>query len=155
MMIGTYLGKSVSFKDQWLLYEALRSTASIIFAVASVWLALIYPDRLKSPYTKTSIDPVYKKGFKQLFTPIINSIYVLCAVLLVGILVPIIKELNLSDAFIPWLRAASMLLLTSLTMFQIYTVLSLLTPIANIMNKHEQDAHVINLLDALTKHPKK
>ncbi|MCO6561143.1 MAG: hypothetical protein J6574_08585 [Gilliamella sp.] len=153
-MIGTYLGKGVRLTDQWLLYEALRSTASIIFAVASVWLALIYPDRLKSPYTKTSIDPVYKEGFKQLFTPIINSIYVLCAVLLVGILVPIIKELNLSDAFIPWLRAASMLLLTSLTMFQVYTVLSLFIPIANIMNKHEQDAHVTNLIDDLTNHPK-
>ena len=76
VIIGTaaFYGSAVRFSEQWVLYEALRSTASIIFAVAGVWLAIIYPDRLKSPYSKPSADPIYRKGFKQLFSPVIHSI---------------------------------------------------------------------------------
>lgn len=44
---GYYFGKNVPFHEQWPLYEALRTTASIIFAVVGAWLAIIYPERLK------------------------------------------------------------------------------------------------------------
>ena len=52
-------GNNVAFEKQWVLYEALRSTASIIFAVAGVWLASVYPYRLKHPFVSTPPDPTY------------------------------------------------------------------------------------------------
>lgn len=70
-MIGVawYLGANIRFEEQWVLYEALRTTASIIFAVVGVWLAIVYPERLKSPFSQTFSSPVYRRGFKQLFFP--------------------------------------------------------------------------------------
>lgn len=145
---AAFYGTAVRFSEQWALYEALRSTASIIFAVAGVWLAIIYPDRLKSPYTKSSTDPIYRKGFKQLFSPVIHSIAVLVAVLLVGILAPLVKQIPLALSYMHLLRAVSMAFLALLTTFQIYTVLSVLIPVLNILDKHDQDAHVVDILSS-------
>lgn len=150
VIIGTaaFYGSAVQFSEQWVLYEALRSTASIIFAVAGVWLAIIYPDRLKSPYSKSSTDPIYRKGFKQLFSPVIHSIAVLVAVLLVGLLAPLVKQIPSAMCYIHQLRSASMAFLALLTTFQIYTVLSVLVPVLNILDKHDQDAHVVDVLSS-------
>lgn len=48
LIFSAYFGKNVPFSSQWPLYEALRTTASIIFAVVGAWFAIIYPERLKN-----------------------------------------------------------------------------------------------------------
>lgn len=45
-------------------------------------------------------------------------------------------------------RSASMAFLALLTTFQIYTVLSVLVPVLNILDKHDQDAHVVDVLSS-------
>ncbi|HGG9889900.1 TPA: hypothetical protein ACJKCP_002067, partial [Neisseria meningitidis] len=122
-MIGVawYLGANIRFEEQWVLYEALRTTASIIFAVVGV---IVYPERLKSPFSQTFSSPVYRRGFKQLFSPVISSIFILSIVLLVGLLAPLLKHIEAIIQYIPLCRKISFSLLASLTMWQIYTVLS-------------------------------
>ena len=90
---GICFGGDIKFEQQWVLYEALRTTASIVFAVAGAWIAIIYPERLKAPFKgeKTQIDSSLKH-YRSLFSPIVNSIFILCAVLIVGILAPIFKQ---------------------------------------------------------------
>ncbi len=152
IVASIFFGQTVKFSEQWVLYEALRTTASIIFAVAGVWLAIIYLDRLKSPYKKSSYDPVHLKGFAQLFSPVINSVITLCAILLVGITAPILKQLIEPEEYIIYFRQASMGFLALLTMFQIYTVLSVLVPVLNIIDKNEQDKHATEIINKLKGH---
>ena len=142
-------GNNVAFEKQWVLYEALRSTASIIFAVAGVWLAIVYPDRLKNPFVSTPQDPTYKRGFSLLFSPIIHSIVIICIVLFVGIAATLLKNIEIFNQHISIMRSISFALVATLTMFQIYTVLSVLIPAANIENKHYQDAHLQDMVNSM------
>ncbi|HGG9441958.1 TPA: hypothetical protein ACP17H_001626 [Neisseria meningitidis] len=147
-MIGVawYLGANIRFEEQWVLYEALRTTASIIFAVVGV---IVYPERLKSPFSQTFSSPVYRRGFKQLFSPVISSIFILSIVLLVGLLAPLLKHIEAIIQYIPLCRKISFSLLASLTMWQIYTVLSVLVPLLNILSKNENDCHASNIINKL------
>lgn len=47
----------VPFSHQWPLYEALRTTAAIIFAVIGAWMAIIYPERLRLSYKSPDEKP--------------------------------------------------------------------------------------------------
>ncbi|WP_408913341.1 hypothetical protein ACJUA3_03255 [Citrobacter freundii] len=50
VVLAGILGRNVAFALQWPLFEALRTTASIIFAVVGAWFAIIYPERLKKSF---------------------------------------------------------------------------------------------------------
>ena len=126
---GILIGGDIKFEQQWVLYEALRTTASIVFAVAGAWIAIIYPERLKAPFKgkKTQIDSSLKH-YRSLFSPIVNSIFILCAVLIVGILAPILKQIPILSEYKPVLRAASYGFLMLLTYCQIWTVFITICP---------------------------
>src|SRR5690606_35030092 len=90
---GVLLGREVPFSQQWPLYEALRTTAAIIFAVVGSWLAIIYPDRLK--YAARSNIPTANKGsdgIGRFFTPIAHSTAILCIILIIGIVAPLARS---------------------------------------------------------------
>lgn len=59
---GVPPGENVSFAQQWPLFEALRNTASIIFAAVGAWLAIIYPERLKMSFGRGKVDPTNGNG---------------------------------------------------------------------------------------------
>ncbi|MFP4733164.1 hypothetical protein [Pasteurella multocida] len=126
---GIYYGGDIKFEHQWTLYEALRTTASIVFAVAGAWIAIIYPERLKAPFKgeKTQIDGSLKH-YSSLFSPIVNSIFILCIVLIVGILAPILKQIPVLLEYKHTLRACSYGLLMILTYCQIWTVFITIFP---------------------------
>lgn len=128
-LAGVYYGKDIKFEQQWTLYEALRTTASIVFAVAGAWIAIIYPDRLKAPFKeeKTKIDGSLKH-YRSLFSPIVNSIFILCFVLIIGILAPILKQIPMLLEYKPILRAISYGFLMLLTYCQIWTVFITIFP---------------------------
>lgn len=149
MASAGYLGADIRFEEQWVLYEALRTTASIIFAVVGVWLAIVYPDRLKSPFGKSSSDPVYQRGFRQLFSPVISSVFILSIVLFVGLLASILKQVDFVKPYVQLCRRVSIGLLSGLTMWQIYTVLSVLVPLLNILDKNKQDSHARDIIHSL------
>lgn len=50
ILAAGYFGRHITFALQWPLFEALRTTASIIFAVVGAWFAIIYPERLKKSF---------------------------------------------------------------------------------------------------------
>lgn len=47
LVLALIYGRNIRFSEQWPLFEALRNTAAIIFAVIGAWAAIIYPERLK------------------------------------------------------------------------------------------------------------
>ena len=137
---AAFFGKNISFQQQWPLFEALRATAAIIFAVVGAWMAIVYPERLKISLgnSEGGANPVSDK-FSSLFTPIAHSTIILGLVLLTGIVAPIAKQ-------IPWVlhnvalaRSCSFSFLVVLTLWQIWTVAITLVPADIIKSKADED----------------
>jgi len=121
-----YLGRHISFALQWPLFEALRTTASIIFAVVGAWFAIIYPERLKKSFRGGDSNGS-NAGIHNLFTPIVHSTAILAAVLLVGISAPLLKQFDWVMSNIIVFRGMSYGLLVFLTLWQLLTVVLSLT----------------------------
>ncbi|WP_404324746.1 hypothetical protein HA399_09235 [Cobetia sp. UIB-001] len=127
--LGWLYGHNVSFAEQWPLFEALRNTAAIIFAVVGAWFAIIYPERMKGVLSSSpSIQASTSKGLGKLFSPIVHSTVILCIILLIGVLAPLIKGMDFVVVHKLVFRKISYSLLCLLTLWQIWTVLVTLVP---------------------------
>lgn len=125
-------GSSIPFSQQWPLYEALRNTAAIIFAVVGAWLAIIYPERLKLSFRRSSV-PASSNGngnsnIALLMTPAVHSTIILVILLLVGVVGPLLKQVPQLSAYANECRGISYLLLTILTLWQVLIVIMTIAP---------------------------
>lgn len=146
---AAWFGRSIPFAAQWPLYEALRTTAAIIFAVVGAWLAIVYPDRLRLLGNGNGNAKVAGERFSQLFAPVVNSSVILCIVLLVGIIAPVLRQLAWLQAHIEVVRALSFTVLVCLTLWQVWTVILTLVPADMLKRKADQEASLIAYTDAL------
>lgn len=135
---GFWFGRSVPFAEQWPMYESLRTTASIIFAVIGAWLAIIYPDRLRISFGVKSNSVSPSLGMSQLFTPVVNSTAILCVILIIGAAVPILRR-NPPPVDIELCRGLSYLLLVGLTFWQLWTVILTLIPASEMKASVDQE----------------
>ncbi len=141
-MVGGFIyGQKVHFSEQWPLFEALRTTSSIIFAVVGAWLAIVYPERLRlsirNEKTSTSLKSINNIG--TLLSPAVNSTVVLCVVLLVGIIAPIMKHTFLVSLYLNECRGITYALLVGLTLWQTWTVILTLLPADLILSQTEHE----------------
>lgn len=126
-------GGSVSFAQQWPLYEALRNTAAIIFAVVGAWLAIVYPERLRMSQGRSgTAEPKNAEKITKLLEPIVNSTVILAVVLIVGLIAPLIKGVPFVRAHVEVFRTISFVILASLTLLQICTVVLTLIPASDV-----------------------
>ena len=135
------------------MFEALRTTASTIFAVIGVWLAIIYPERLRLSFHEGKAKPRNSSnGSGELFTPVVNCTYILCIVLLIGAIAPVLKKYGLPGDVSVW-RGLSYGLLVGLTLWQLWTVLLTLDPADRIKSfmdrehRHRQNVNAIKWND--------
>lgn len=132
VLAGGWFGRVVPFSEQWPIFEALRTTAAIIFAVIGAWMAIIYPDRLKlslrDPEKKVNGEPT---GMGKLLTPVVNSTVILCVILVVGAVAPILRR-HAIPVDVMTLRGMSYGLLVGLTLWQLWTVVLTLVPASDI-----------------------
>ena len=142
VIFAGWRGSLIPFSEQWPLYEALRNTAAIIFAVVGAWLAIVYPDRLKvslSNEKKGVTTPRDAERVATLMTPIVHSTFILAAVLLIGVAAPLLKSFAFVQQYTAPFRAASYATLTALTLWQLWTVLLTLVPASDVTNRSNQD----------------
>lgn len=132
-------GDEIPFAQQWPLYEALRNTAAIIFAVVGAWLAIIYPERLKLSFGKSAEDNSSSKNFRILLAPAVHSTIILVVLLAVGVAAPILKRVPYALEHIEMFRGLSALLLVSLTLWQIAIVVIAIVPIEYLLNQATDD----------------
>lgn len=150
---GFYCGRNIPFASQWPLYEALRNTAAIIFAVVGAWLAIIYPDRLKLSFGQTS-DKVKNGNMALLLTPAIHSTVILVTLLLIGILVPMLKQVPALLEHLALCRGISFAVLTLLTVWQALIVVMAIFPadiVKSAADKETAEQEVINDRDKLVR----
>ncbi|GMG90243.1 hypothetical protein SGO26_09280 [Cupriavidus metallidurans] len=142
---GFHYGQRIEFAQQWPLYEALRNTASIIFAVVGAWLAIIYPERLKLSFGKSDGKAAPKGNIGLLLTPAVHSTIILVILLLVGIVAPLLKQIPAIAEHVEVWRGVSFALLTSLTLWQVVIVIMTIFPadmVQTFVAKEEATAEI-------------
>lgn len=132
---SVYFGRDIPFSEQWPLYEALRTTAAIIFAVVGAWIAIRFPDRKVTIIGENNLAS--REGIGRYFHPVAHSIVVLCSVLIIGLVAPIVKRLEFVQLHVDIFRGLSYGVLAALTLFQLWTVIISLGPAAEL--KHDAD----------------
>lgn len=71
--LGYHFGAPVTLKDQWPLFEALRTTTSIVFGVMGALLALVYPDVVKNALRGGTSTQEDDGGLNRLISPCAHS----------------------------------------------------------------------------------
>ncbi|MCH8498605.1 MAG: hypothetical protein LAT63_09005 [Marinobacter sp.] len=124
------LGGKVTFNEQMPIYDGLRNTSAIIFAVMGAWIALLYPGKLsqafgKKPY-KEKADDI--EQINRLFRPMIYSTIILMVVIGVSFAVPMAKQISYLHPYKEIFRAASFGAIASLTLLQFWSIILTLVP---------------------------
>ncbi|HHU93728.1 MAG TPA: hypothetical protein GXX62_01380 [Alcaligenaceae bacterium] len=138
IIVAGYFGRKVPFAEQWPLYEALRTTAAIIFAVVGAWIAIKFPDRATLKINEED-GVALREGIGRYFSPVAYSTITLCIILIIGVFAPIIKRFDYVQLNVELFRSASYAILTALTLFQLWTVLISLGPAAELKNEADTD----------------
>lgn len=146
-------GQQVPFAEQWPLFEALRTTSAIIFAVVGAWLAIVYPERLRLSFDKTRVDGNTNGSgnIAILLSPVVNSTVILCIVLLVGVSAPLLKRADLLLAHKEIFCGISYATLVGLTLWQAWTVVLTLIPADMILLRASAESKRTAVLDGLRK----
>jgi hypothetical protein len=146
---GFYFGQKIPFAQQWPLFEALRNTAAIIFAVVGAWLAIIYPERLKISFGRSpSIGGSGNDNVGLLLTPAVHSTIILVCLLMIGILAPLMKQIPGVLAHVEILRGVSFFILALLTQWQVAIVIVTIIPADLIKSNFDREQSERNMIAA-------
>lgn len=133
-------GGRIAFSVQWPLYEALRNTAAIIFAVVGAWLAIIYPERLRmSLRDSVAVKEQESPNMRLLLTPAVSSAFILIVILAVGIASPLLRQSGLAHLYVAQLRGFSFCLLMFLTIWQIVIVVISILPVDFLLQSEAEE----------------
>ena len=124
------LGGKITFNEQMPIYDGLRTTSAIIFAVMGAWIALLYPGQLsqafgQKPYKEKENDI---EQIKRLFRPMIYSTIILMIVIGVSFGVPLAKQITYILPYRDVFRAVSFGVIAFLTLIQFWSIILTLVP---------------------------
>lgn len=128
-LLAMWPGQWILFSVQWPFFEALRTTAGIIFAVIGAWVTILYPRGLERVFNKKIADSgVEVERVNSLMEPLFYSTIVLAIVLLIGPLSQVVKLLLNGNIPFRLARALSFGLLVYLTLVQMWSLILTLLP---------------------------
>ncbi|GAW97954.1 MULTISPECIES: hypothetical protein [Colwellia] len=141
IIVSLLLGGKIAFKEQMVIYDGLRNTSAIIFAVMGAWIALLYPQKLsqafgKKPYKEKSDDI---DQINRLFRPMIYSTSILSIVIGMAFIVPLAKQVEYLIQFKEIFRALSFAVIAFLTMLQFWSLVLTLVPGDSIKDDLDED----------------
>lgn len=151
---GAWFGRVVPISEQWPMFEALRTTAAIIFAVIGAWMAIIYPERLKVSFRgqpEVAQPAESSTGWSKLFSPVVHSTLILAAILVLGAIVPILRH-NPPNINVMCLRGASYGLLVAMTLWQLWTVVLTLIPADTVKSSLDEQSRHKTLIETFKSH---
>ena len=125
---GYWFGRNITFASQWPIFEGLRTTASIVFAVVGAWMAIAYPERLKLTLRGEAQAAGPAQKMDTLLTPISHSTIILAVILLAGLIAPVAKSFSFVIEHKEVFRGISFALVSTLTVWQVCIVLLTLDP---------------------------
>lgn len=117
-------GADIPFKDQWPLFEGLRTSSAIIFAVLGAWVSVLYPSALQRLFKRNAgVDGAEADNLRLLLANIRLSSIILASVMVVGIVAPILKQIPWLLGHVDVVRQSSFGLLGALTFYQLWALL--------------------------------
>jgi hypothetical protein len=122
----SFPGREIAWADQWPAWEALRTTASIVFGVSGAWLAILFPSGLDNFFGDSDSRP--SERVEDLLRTLLYSTLILATVLLAGVLGPVLKQSEFLMEHVRVVRGASMAVLAALTLLQLWTLIMTLVP---------------------------
>ncbi|HHF2868453.1 TPA: hypothetical protein ACPJZQ_003592 [Vibrio alginolyticus] len=130
VVASVVFGGEITFKEQMPIYDGLRNTSAIIFAVMGAWIALLYPGKLsqafgQKPYEEKAneIDQI-----NRLFRPMLYSTVILMIVIGVSFAVPLAKQITYLHSFKEIFRSASFGMIAFLSLLQFWSLILTLVP---------------------------
>lgn len=137
---GYWFGREIPFGQQWPLFEALRNTAAIIFAVVGAWLAIIYPERLRLSFGKKGDGGAAGGNIGLLLIPAVYSTIILVILLFIGVTVPMLKQIPFLLGHVEICRGISFCVLTALTIWQAAIVIMTIDPADLVKDSADREA---------------
>jgi hypothetical protein len=151
-VLAGWFGQAIPLATQWPLYDALRTTASIIFAVMGAWVTVLYPNALTRIFRRNSnADRADVDRVRVLLLPIKYSTAIIAIVLLAGLLIPLLKLSPWALGHVALLRGASFGLLTLMTLFELWAVLLSLWPAEMAQSELLSAFHKVNHVQGIVK----
>lgn len=127
-------GKEVPLSDQKDIFDSLKDTSAIIFAILGAWIAVIYPKDLKAIFKADNQSEVENT---LIFKKLIWSLIVITTSLILMILtlpvIGIIKNIHYFQYHRQILLGSLSVYMFALTLAQVYALLSTLVPNLKIM----------------------
>ncbi len=149
-------GGGIPFEEQSKLYEALRTTAAIIFGVMGAWIAIVYPTiltRIFDKNTKNKKEEVRK--ISRLLKPLAVSTFILATVLIISIAAPIFKQIDWFVAHTEIFRGISFSIVGILTLVQLWTLIASLAPGEHLLFELRKEEDKSKLVEKLKSNIKK
>lgn len=130
VVLSIVLGKGISFSEQMPIYEGLRNTSAIIFAVMGAWIALLYPSKLSQAFGRKPYDEKKKDidDINRLFKPLIYSTIILIVVVGISFIVPLGKQISYLHQYKDIFRSISFGSIAILTILQFWSLILTLVP---------------------------
>lgn len=125
---GYFFGQNVPMAVQAGLFGLLNTTASIVFAIIGAWLAIVYPERLKLGL-RPGMQVTQSHGgdnVSLLLRPAKHSTFLIAILLIIGVSVPLLRQLPWAIDHTLELRGVSYALLITLTWWEIVIIFSTL-----------------------------
>ena len=125
---GYFFGQNVPMAVQADLFGLLNTTASIVFALIGAWLAIVYPERLRLGL-RPGMAATQSHGGDNvalLLRPARHSTFLIAILLIIGVSVPLLKQLPWAIEHALMLRGVSYALLITLTWWEIGIIFSTL-----------------------------
>ena len=127
-LLALRCGQAIPVSEQLPLFDALRETASIVFTVMGIWIAILVPGALNHIFKGTTAEGADGVRLQKLKRPLFYSIIVIAAALVISIANPVLCKVSLSTGAKIWVRGALFAFICILAYLQIislmYTVLA-------------------------------
>lgn len=130
LLFGSCCGDIISSDRQAELYGSLSTIAGVIFGVMGAWVAIIYPDSLKSINERNNKNSIrYLSTISHLRTSILISTIILAIYLVGSPVVSVIVKFDSYQHHKTWFLRASFCLLLILASLQFWSVILSLVPL--------------------------
>lgn len=124
-----YFGQHIPYEDQSSIFDTLRDTAAIIFAILGAWIAIIYPKDLKAIFKLNDTDSNQTTVvFEKLISSLIIVTFTLITMIFLMPVIALLKNIEFFQQYKMYLRSGLFLYIYLLTWTQIYALLSTLIP---------------------------
>ncbi len=134
-----FFGKDVPYQDLSDIFDSLKDTAAIIFAILGAWIAVIYPKDLKAIFhVNNSKDIEATVVFEKLISSLIIVTFTLIVMIASMPIMALIKNIPFFQGYKEYLRQALLLYIYLLTLAQVYALLATLIPNIKMFSVHDK-----------------